>query len=137
MPVSFTIPGRVGGKGRARAVARGKFVRLYTPEKTRSMEAMVRDFAAQAMRGHPLFDGPVRLTVFAFYHHPESWSKKRKASTLWVTGRPDVDNICKLLGDSMNGIVFRDDAQVASFHFDRVYRSQGPEEVIMTIEALN
>lgn len=136
MTLTFTIPGRIGGKGRPKFARRGNFVTAYTPEKTRNMEAVVKDFAAQAMRGRPLFDGPVSLTMSAFLHFPASWPKKRRAQTRWVTGKPDCDNILKLAGDSFNGIVWKDDAQVAAIQFSRRYRDDAPEEVIITIEAL-
>lgn len=134
--VAFTIPGRVSGKGRPKFARRGNFVTAYTPEKTRSMEALVRDFGAQAMHGTALMTGPLRLDIRAFLHHPESWSKKRKAATKFVTGKPDADNICKLLGDSLNGIVWKDDAQISILLFVRQYTTDGPEQVKITVEAL-
>ena len=48
--VSFVIPGRVKGKGRPRAVARGGFARVYTPKDTVNAESMVRKFAAEILR---------------------------------------------------------------------------------------
>lgn len=137
MTIAFTIPGRVSGKGRPKFARRGKFVTAYTPERTRTMEGIVRDFAAQAMRGKELMDGPVSLEISALMHPAESWSKKRKAAAKWVTGKPDVDNVGKLVGDSLNGIVWKDDSQIAQFSFSRRYILTGPEEVRITVTALD
>lgn len=136
MTLRFTIPGRVGGKGRPKFARRGNFVTAYTPEKTRTMESVVRDFASQAMRGKELIVGPVSLEISALLHPAESWSKKRKAAAKWVTGKPDVDNIAKLIGDSLNGIVWKDDAQIAQFTFARRYVQTGPEEIQITVISL-
>lgn len=136
-PIYITIPGRLAGKGRPRAVARGKFVRVYTPEKTRSVEAMVRQIAAQAMAGRMPLEGPVKLEITAFMHPAESWSKKRRASARWVTGKPDCDNVVKLVGDSFNNIVWGDDAQVASLSMERRYSLTEVERVEVAVWELS
>jgi Holliday junction resolvase RusA-like endonuclease len=45
-----------------------------------------------------------------------SWSRKKRqaalAGALHPTGKPDLDNCVKLLMDALNGILWRDDAQV-------------------------
>jgi len=137
MTLSFTIPGRVSGKGRPKFARRGNFVTAYTPEKTRTMESVVRDFASQAMRGKELIVGPVSLEICALLHPAESWSKKRKAAAKWVTGKPDCDNIVKLCGDSLNGIVWKDDSQISLLSFSRRYVQSGPEEVRITVTSLD
>jgi Holliday junction resolvase RusA-like endonuclease len=134
--LAFTIPGRVSGKGRPKFARRGNFVTAYTPAATRSMEAIVKDFGAQAMAGTDLMTGALRLDIRAFLHHPESWSKKRKAASRFVTGKPDCDNVAKLIGDSLNGVVWKDDAQISVFLFVRQYVTDGPEQVKITIEEL-
>jgi Holliday junction resolvase RusA-like endonuclease len=39
------------------------------------------------------------------------------------TKKPDADNICKAVCDAMNGIVYKDDAQVVSLHFTKRYNT--------------
>lgn len=132
MTISFSIPGRLAGKGRPRfARATG---RAYTPANTRSMEATVRQFAADAMRGKPPLEGPVKLSVLICINHPASWSKRRKAETVFVTGKPDADNQIKIF-DAANGILWRDDSQIAQIEFDRRY-ANGPEFVHVTVSEL-
>lgn len=134
MIIRFRVPGRIRGKGRPRFVrATG---RTYTDAKTKSTEAVVRSFAADAMRGKSLMAGPVALSVIMRINHPASWPKKRKAQTTFVTGKPDCDNLEKAIADACNGIVYRDDSQIAQVQFDRRYQD-GPEYVDIAIYDLS
>lgn len=130
MTISFTIPG--DPVPFARAGAQGK--RRFTPRKQADYMAAVKLFASQAMAGRNPIGGPVRMEVVAMYVAPSSWSEKKRAAAKWRTARPDVDNLAKLAGDSINGIVFVDDAQVVSLEVMKCY---GPRsEVRVTIEEL-
>ena len=132
MQVSFTIPGRIRGKGRPRFSRAAGVIHTYTDEKTASSEAMVKTIAALAMRGRSILQGPLGLKILVFQRPAESWSKKRKAAAKWIVGKPDCDNQIKLLCDSMNGIVWADDAQVAQISFERRYSMIDPEYVAVT-----
>lgn len=125
MTVYFFVPGTPQGKGRPRAVARGKFVRMYTPQKTATYESTVALFASQAMAGQPLFEGPVAVSVSIEMPVPASWSKKKQsqaaAGTLFPTGKPDADNVLKALFDAMNGVVWVDDTQVVQIECRKRY----------------
>ena len=120
--ISFTIPGRIGGKMRAgRQYVGGGRVHTFNPKKTESQEKLVRDYAAQAMRRLTLFEGPIEIKIAVTRVTPSSWSKKKRGSSVWVTGKPDYDNTAKLIGDAMNGIVYADDSQIALATISRVY----------------
>lgn len=121
--VSFTILGRLPGWARVRVDTRGNYPRFFTGKKTRDGENIVRVHAKKAMSRERLkpFSGPVELCVTIFLNPPESWSKKKREAAKFVTGKPDADNILKLIGDAMNRVVYRDDSQIASVHFVRVY----------------
>jgi Holliday junction resolvase RusA-like endonuclease len=90
----------------------------YTPEKTVQAERLIA-LCAKAAGVKPL-EGPVSVEVTAMFLVPNSWSKKRKAEANWHTAKPDADNIGKLM-DSLNGIAYRDDAQVAELTVRKVY----------------
>jgi Holliday junction resolvase RusA-like endonuclease len=115
--VSFTIPAepvafaRSGGNGAVR----------FTPKRQRDFMALVKLAAHKAMDGEPPLDGPIELQIRATYRVPSSWSKKRAATARWRTARPDADNIAKLVADSINEIVYGDDAQVVSLTVQKVY----------------
>src|SRR6185312_6423000 len=134
MVISFRIPGRLAGKSRPRFVrATG---RTYTDKKTASHVAIVRQFGGVAAIGHSLIEGPCKLSVTVRINYPMSWSKKRKQQTIFVTGKLDCDNIAKLVIDGLNGIIFRDDSQIAQIEFDRRYQD-GPEYVDIRVEDLS
>lgn len=121
------------GKGRHRArVASGPggkpFVRTYSDPKTASFEGSLKLAASEAMRGRAPLEGPLRVAVFAFFAIPASWSKKKQQAAhdrvLRPTGKPDWDNVAKT-ADALNGIVWRDDAQIVD-GFVRKYYSRRP-----------
>lgn len=134
----FTVPGRLGGKGRPRFSAIARRVRVFTPAKTKYYEAVVKHFANDAMadQGRRLLVGPLHMEVQASLHHPKRFSQKARKAAIWVTGRPDCDNVLKLIGDALNGLAYKDDAQIASLCFQRRYDSASPEGVAISVKEL-
>lgn len=129
MIVSFTIPGKPFAKQRPRfSRASG---RAYTPGETVSFERQVGQIA------RPFFDvpmeGPVRMTVFATFSPPKSWSKKKVADLLHRphTQRPDTDNIGKSILDGLNRIAFADDGQVFEILIRKVWGTVEKTEVFL------
>lgn len=111
--IQFTIPGAPVGKGRPRMTRSGH---AYTPAQTRNREAYVKLLATEAMAGAPPLDGPVSVAVEIRCAVPASWPKGRRAEALVGRirpGKPDLDNVLKLVLDAMNGVVVLDDKQVA------------------------
>jgi Holliday junction resolvase RusA-like endonuclease len=133
--VHFTIPGRLGGKGRPRFAVVGGQGRAFTPARTRSTEAMVREFAAKAMAGAPPIEGAVHLSVIMHLDRPKSWTKRKIAENPLPTGKPDLDNVLKLLGDALNGIVWKDDSQIASLWIQRRFVVSGGERTDIFVQA--
>jgi Holliday junction resolvase RusA-like endonuclease len=136
--IQFTIPGRLPGKKRAgRRFTGDRVVQTYNPVQTQSAEAMVQWYAAQAMKERDIAQiaGAVSLHVRVFRNHPKTWSKKRKAKRLYVTGKPDADNICKLIADALNGVAYRDDVQIAELSLVRLY-TRNPEATEITVQEL-
>lgn len=133
--LSFTVPGLPQGKGRAR-FGNG---RAYTPAKTVAYEGLIALAGQHAMEGRALVENPIYLMVDAFFPIPKSWSaaRKRKAasSLVWHTAKPDGDNILKAAGDALNGIVWRDDSQIAFAKITKQY-AEVPR-LVVTVEVLN
>lgn len=134
----FELPGHPQGKGRARAYRQGNFIKHYTPEQTRSYEGMVRLAAAEAMAGRSPYEGPVELDVLAVFAVPQSFSKRKRAAALGnnlrPTKKPDMDNIIKAISDAMNGVVFKDDCQIVTGFYAKVY-GEAPK-VAVTVRTL-
>lgn len=137
----FTIPGTPVAKGRARSSARvganGKaFARHYTPEATRNFEALVKDFASQAIGGvgsDPL-TCPVDLLVEFRFAIPGGWPKWRQAlaakGLVHHTKKPDCSNLVKAIEDACNGVLFKDDGQVVGCVQDKVWTA-GAECIVV------
>lgn len=114
--LEFSVPGEPQGKGRARVGRVGKHVRMFTPPKTMAYEGLIAHAAAAAYPIGALIEHPCVLFVTATFSVPASWSKRKQEDALrgrvHPTKKPDVDNIAKAVADSLNGVIWRDDAQV-------------------------
>lgn len=123
--IEIVVPGPVVS---FRRPSGGGGFRRFTPEKMRNYRARLRDEAALAMRGREPFDfgTPLSIYVRAEFPVPASWSKLRKAlaleGTIRPTGRPDIDNIVKLM-DSFNKVVWKDDTQIVKISACKFYGS--------------
>jgi Holliday junction resolvase RusA-like endonuclease len=88
----------------------------YTPENTAAYECMVQAAFRQGNPGACPLQGAVRVEIAAFYAVPKSASKRMQArmrnNEMLPVIRPDWDNIGKLVCDALNGIAWKDDAQV-------------------------
>lgn len=125
--VKFSIPGPPQGKARPRVVRAKSGISLtYTPDKTVAYEELVRiryKAAAQGFRFPD--DAQVGIQIVALYPVPKSKSKKVKAAMLAgqinPTKKPDCDNIVKIICDALNGIAYKDDAQVTLVQIRKKY----------------
>ena len=141
MRLSFTIPGEPVAKGRPRASVISGRARMYTPAKTQSYEAQAKWFAEQAISQTPGFepisDRPISLSVLAVFAIPAGWSKRRVAACAEspepCIKRPDSDNVLKIIGDALNGILWRDDSQVADACIRKVYGQNPRVEVLVEV----
>ena len=116
----------------ARSGANGK--RRFTPKKQADFMGQFRHFAALAMGNRPLLEGPLEMTATFVYEVPASWSKIKRATAKYKSSKPDASNLIKLAEDSMNCVVYHDDAQVASLLVQKLY---GPyPEIIVTVREL-
>lgn len=131
-PVHITIPGAPVGKERPRFGGG----RVFTPRKTLNWEAAAQLLARSAMVGRRPFEGPVLLDVFAVLPIPKSWPKMKQLRArqgfLLPTCKPDGDNIVKVCGDSLNGIVYVDDAQAADTIIRKRYGTDPRVEITVT-----
>lgn len=93
-PVAWQRAGRKGGF-------------TYTPTKTRNAEHHIKFVVSQLWKGAPL-DEPLDLEVIVFSEKPKSKPKR----VILPAVKPDWDNLGKLIGDALNGILWKDDALI-------------------------
>ena len=134
--MTFSIPGAPQGKARPKVVRHGAFSKAYTPEKTVNYEALVKLSYQQAAGGLFLGAGvPVRVRIDAYYDTPKSESKKKLrnmlAGLLFPTKKPDWDNIGKIICDALNGIAWKDDAQIVDGHVLKHYSEVPHTDVLI------
>ena len=123
MKIKFTVPGEPKGKGRPRFSRNGH---TYTPKETASYENLVKleyERQCQGQRFEPVT--MLKMNIAAYFRIPKSASKaKRKKMLLGdlrPTKKPDMDNIIKIIADSLNGLAYHDDAQIVSAAVDKYY----------------
>ena len=97
----------------------------YTPQKTRDYERALKSFAQVAMIGKTVLEGPVKVTITAYFSH--------KTKTGWHVSRPDLDNIIKAILDGLNGVVFKDDACVSILLASKSYVNDEEEERVEVV----
>lgn len=107
--VTVPMP-EIVGKQRPRTDYRHR--RTYTPAKTARAEALIRDaFAAECGTAFADFEGVVRMHVTVkrplAKSNPKSWAGRADL------GKPDWDNVGKLVCDALCGVAYRDDSQIA------------------------
>lgn len=117
--IAFTVPGQAVPWARAGAHGSVRF----TPAKQRNYAGILRTFCDRAMQGRPPLDGPIELSVMATYAWPKSWNSRKRLApgAMWKTSRSDIDNIGKLVMDSLNTVAWEDDALIASLHLWKQY----------------
>ena len=120
--IEVVLLGKPVAKGRPRFNKETGIV--YTFEKTRSYEQMLRLAAVDAMAGRPPLEGPLRLDMLVVAPIPTSWPKKRQAMALagdlLPTGKPDLDNFMKVV-DAANLVIWVDDGQVVDARLRKSY----------------
>lgn len=131
--LTFRLDGPPQGKGRARSAPNGHH---YTPAKTVAYETrLAYEFKMVAGPDWTPIEGPVSFIASVVFAIPTSWSGKKRAAalagTIRPTVKPDTDNVSKLK-DGLNGIAWRDDAQVV---YDLVVKTYGEQPgVTITIQ---
>jgi Holliday junction resolvase RusA-like endonuclease len=121
--IDLVIHGKPVGKARPRFSRRGNKVVTFTPRETQIYEQNVKSLAQVAMIGKAMLEGPVKVTITAYFAH--------KKKTGWHISRPDIDNVVKAILDGLNGVVFADDAVVAQLVASKHY---GEERVEVQVE---
>lgn len=70
-----------------------------------------------------LFQEPIHLDVTFIFQVPQSYSPKKQESLLNkpYQGRPDLDNLLKMLMDICTGALYTDDKIVTSISAEKIY----------------
>ena len=126
--IKLTVPGEPVAKGRPRVTKWG----TYTPEKTKNYETLVKELYFMK-HGQTLLEGELSIQVKAYFKIPKSTSKKKRKlmmdKCIRPTKKPDIDNILKIIGDSLNDIAYKDDKQIVKASIEKYYSEEPRVEV--------
>ena len=102
---------------------------MYTPEKTRKYEDYVRSVVSQ-YAPKQLLTGALEMELHFFFQRPKSLPKR----VVYHIKKPDVDNLCKGIMDSLEprkrpkksqnpleGAIYENDAQIVSLWVTKEY----------------
>lgn len=117
--MKFEIPGEPTGKARPRVTRWG----AHNTEKTVLYENLVK-MCYQEQCG-TYTEKPVYAIVSVYYGIPKSTPKKNIEHMLngkiRPCKKPDIDNICKIIFDALNGVAYKDDTQIFEVHAVKQY----------------
>lgn len=125
--IEFTVPGEPTGKGRPRFTKSGG---CYTPDRTANYEQLVQYcyMTAYNRPARPL-TGPVMLEIDVYHAIPKRITKTDRSALSYPMKTPDLDNVIKIIGDSVNKIAYEDDKQIVAIIARKYYADVGRVEV--------
>ena len=134
MKYEFEVPGKITGKGRPRVNT--ITCTAYTPTKTKEYEDLVKQYFVIKYRGAKPLEGRIKISIKAYFAIPKNTSKVQKQEmlegNLSPVKKPDIDNIAKIVLDSLNKLAFKDDNQITKLCIEKIYAEE--EKVSVVIE---
>jgi Holliday junction resolvase RusA-like endonuclease len=119
--LTFEVIGKPQGKARARVTKWG----AYTPDKTVLYENLIKMSFQQEYPKHNILEGYLKMRITAVFEPTKSTSKKNKEKMykqeIRPAKKPDIDNIAKVVLDSLNSVAYKDDIQVVELICSKAY----------------
>jgi crossover junction endodeoxyribonuclease RusA len=125
------VTGQPAPQGSYRAVGRSGHTRLI-PTNERALTAWrlaVSEAAEEVMNGEPLLTGPVYVAMRFVVPRPKGhyrqsakrWWQQLPSAPVRPYKRPDLDKLCRAIGDALTGRVYRDDSQITTLVASKHY----------------
>lgn len=97
-------------KARPRVTKQGH---TFTPKKTKAAEIEIKkQIKAQSPEA---LNGALKVEINFYFKRPKTVKRK------YHTVKPDCDNLTKLVCDALNGILWKDDAQIVNLKASKNY----------------
>lgn len=141
--LSISVPGKPQGAKRHRAARRGSRVVTFHDADHLDAEERIRRVAAHAWHGsthpadRPPLDRPVAIEITTWHARPARMRRRKDAGSWPVpyTGKPDADNVAKLVMDALTKAgVWTDDTRVADLVVRRRYLALGADCLPIGVE---
>lgn len=105
-------------------------------KNTRPWRGHVSQVVGEAWGETPILLGPVRVEVTFAFPRPKSHFRTGKNAHLlrddaprFKQGKPDADKLQRAIGDSLTGVVMRDDAQIVQWGVLKIYDDQAYADI--------
>lgn len=128
---NIDIPGKPLGKQRVKPSCRGDKVILYTPEQTVNYETYVKTLFLQRFPDWQPWglEESISCTIYAYFSIPKTTKYKTNLmaqNIIYPNVKPDVDNIAKIILDSLNQIAYADDKNIVELTVVKKYTTGNP-----------
>jgi Holliday junction resolvase RusA-like endonuclease len=115
---------------------RGKYyVQMHTPAEVRKWQFFAKHIGIDQMKGRVPLTGALEVSITIYLPLPKSMPRKNVplalAGTLLPVTRPDCSNYCKAIEDSLNGVTWLDDAQIAVLHVRKKFSDKPRVEILV------
>ena len=124
----IVVLGEPQGKGRPR-FGNGH---AFTPKRTREYEDLIAD-SYVSQHGEIFEEEPIDVTIRAYFRIPDSKPLRfKRAAKLGIelpTKKPDIDNIVKVVLDSLNGVAYSDDKWIVNLTCVKEYSEEPRVEI--------
>ena len=101
---------------------------VYTPNKTKDYEEWIKQNFFIKYPNLKMLEGRVSIEIIAYLKIPKSTSKitqeKMKNNEISPQKKPDIDNIAKIVLDSLNNYIIKDDTQVSKISVEKMYSEE-------------
>lgn len=111
---------------RPRSTVVNGYAHVYVPQKTKDFEKKIGEHYREATGGYRYPDDAALIVTITFSYKPPRSISKVKAKKM-IDGeinylkKPDLDNLAKAVLDGLNGIAFKDDAQIVRLNVSKEY----------------
>ena len=127
----FEVEGNITGKQRPRV---NRYTgNIYTPNATKDYEEYIRQCFFLKYPKNVMLEGRVEVEIEAYLKIPANTKKVDKENMInnfiSPVKKPDIDNIAKVVLDSINSYVIKDDSQVTKISVEKKY-AETPKLVI-------
>lgn len=123
--ITLELFGKPIPQKRPRFTRTGRYVKCYDEQK--NLKEGYKWQILSQFREKPL-EVPVSLDLVFFMPIPQSASgiKKRQMANGVIahSGKPDLDNLLKFVLDCLNGLLFKDDAQICEIRAKKIYSNK-------------
>lgn len=137
----FEILGEIKTKQRPRAAMIGGYARVYTPKDTILYENYIKTIYQEKYPNQHFSKKPISVVINCYFKanneiqkQVESLKEKDVDNCLPCVTHKDVDNIAKIVLDSLNGVAFYDDKQITELRVFKHY-TLDQEKIVVLIES--